>query len=288
MSYGKIFCSIFDSTLVSDGGWLPTYILMSMVALADKDGIVDIAPKALFRRLGFREYDSKITFDDFMVAIHYLEAEDPESRSSVESGRRIIPISEIDEIDGNRGWYIVNYEYYRRKASKSEPPGSSTQRVQKFRARKNEEQKNNDLEKCNGNVTEGNGSNGIGNGHTDTDTDTDTDITYTKSASVPCKQIVDLYNTICTKLPQVLKVTSARETAIRARWASDPEYQTLDFWEKYFHKVNKTPFLTGGSKDGWRANFDFCVRESGFVNILEGKYSSTQMAQPGPKEFPDE
>jgi len=60
--YGKIFESIFDSTLAAEGGWMPTYIFMSMVVLADKDGVVDVASKALYRRLGFSDYDSKIEY----------------------------------------------------------------------------------------------------------------------------------------------------------------------------------------------------------------------------------
>ena len=45
--YGKVFESIFDSTLAADGGCMPTYIFMLMVFLADKEGIVDVAPNAL-------------------------------------------------------------------------------------------------------------------------------------------------------------------------------------------------------------------------------------------------
>jgi len=167
--YGKIFASIFDSTLISDGGWLPTYIFMSMVSLADKNGLVEIASKALFRRLGFREYDTKIDYIEFEYAIDYLESDDPESRSAKSAGRRIIKLAEIPDLEGNRGWLIVNYDFYRKKASKLEPQGASTQRVQKFRAAN----KNKGLKNGNGNETECNGGNGIGNGHTDTDTDTD-------------------------------------------------------------------------------------------------------------------
>lgn len=168
--YGKIFESIFKSTLVADGGWLPTYIFMSMIALADKDGIVDFAPRALFRHLGFRDFDSKIDFDEFTKAIHYLEAEDPESNSPTENGRRIIPLSETD-IGGHRGWLIVNYLTYRKKASNEEPKGASTERVRRYRERN----KNKDLQKGNGKETDETISKRTkrnGNGHTDTDKNT--------------------------------------------------------------------------------------------------------------------
>lgn len=167
--YGKIFASIFDSTLIAEGGWLPTYIFMSMVSLADKDGRVEIAEKALFRRLGFREYDSKIEYAEFQNALTYLESADPDSRSTKHDGKRIIKLAKILDFDGNRGWIIVNYDEYRKKASRMEPAGTSTKRVKKFRATN----KINDLKNGNGNETACNGRNANGNGHTDTDTDTD-------------------------------------------------------------------------------------------------------------------
>lgn len=166
--YGKVFSSIFNSTLVADGGWLPTYIFMSMIAIADKDGVVDVAPKALFRKLGFREYDSKVDFNEFQKAIEYLQTEDPESNSPAENGRRIIPMSETD-VGGNRGWLIVNYMEYRKKASKEEPKGASTERVRRFRDRN----KNNALPEVKRNETDGNGEQRQKEGHTDTDRDTD-------------------------------------------------------------------------------------------------------------------
>lgn len=161
--YGKIFTSIFDSSLVAEGGWLPTYIFMSMVTVADKDGLVSIAPKALYRRLGFREYESKVSFTEFEQALQYLQSRDGESNSPAHNGRRIVPLSEIEEVEGNRGWLIVNYMEYRKKGSREEQ-GASTDRVRRFR----EKRKNNDLQKGNANVTQRNGR----NGHTDTDTDT--------------------------------------------------------------------------------------------------------------------
>ena len=84
--YGKIFESIFDSTLVADGGFLPTYIFMSMVALADKTGRVSIAKKVLYRRLGFD--NEKITYGDFLEAIEYLQNEDDNSREETDCCRR--------------------------------------------------------------------------------------------------------------------------------------------------------------------------------------------------------
>jgi len=92
--YGKIYETIFDSTLLAEGGWLPTYIFMSMVSIGDKDGYVEIAPKVLYAKLGFREYDNKIEYKDFEAALDYLCSPDNYSKSSDFDGRRIIPIEE--------------------------------------------------------------------------------------------------------------------------------------------------------------------------------------------------
>lgn len=118
--YGLIHKQIFDSTLVADGGWLPTYIFMSMVSLADEDNCVKIAPKALWARLGFfdSQFDSDPVYEMFEKAIAYLEQPDPESHHKDYDGRRIIPLSECDWIEGNRGWWIVNRDKYIDEASK--------------------------------------------------------------------------------------------------------------------------------------------------------------------------
>lgn len=271
--YGKVFSSIFDSTLVSDGGFLPTYIFMSMIALADKDGIVSISPKALFRRLGFG-HDNKITFDDFVDALEFLQTEDRESNSPDLHGKRVIPLSKMDELEGNRGWYLVNYDLYRKKSSKLEPQGSSTDRVRRYRERK----KNKELQKGNGkcNGMERNETNG--NGHIDTDTDTDIkDIN--PISEIPFQLIVDSYNQHCTKLPQCRKLTKKRQSAIKARWNEAEEYQTLVFWNEFFVKVNSSPFLTGDNNRHWKADIDFCISESKFTKIIEGSYSSDKESE---------
>ena len=172
--YGKIFESIFDSTLAAEGGWMPTYIFMSMVVLADKEGIVDVAPKALYRRLGFSDYDSKIAYADFTAALDYLQQEDLSSRSPKQNGKRIIPLSELADQEGNRGFVIVNYAYYRDRGSRDDRARQSTERTRRFRERE-KDNKNND-------ETQGDASKRMGR-YTDTDTDTDTDID--KSTTAP-------------------------------------------------------------------------------------------------------
>jgi hypothetical protein len=104
--------------------------------------------------------------DDFNAAVDYLESEDPESNSRAENGRRIIPLSEIDTLDDNRGWLIVNYAEYRQRATKHDTREATAERVKRYRER---QKSNDDVTGCNGMKRTRNGK----KGHTDTDTDTD-------------------------------------------------------------------------------------------------------------------
>ncbi len=131
--YGKIFTSIFDSSLVADGGWLPTYIFMSMVAMADKDGICSVAPRVLYTRLGMDTGDDLVSYEKFIAAIEYLERPDLESRLPDMGGKRIVPMREIEDLEGNRGWLIVNYEHYKQLGKKLDKSEGVSERVRRFR-----------------------------------------------------------------------------------------------------------------------------------------------------------
>ena len=119
--YGKVFTSIYDSTLMSDEGWLGVYVFSSMVVLADKDGVVNMDDRALFRRLGL-DYDDEdlAMFHRFMKVIEILEAPDPNSNLGKMDGKRLVRLSELEDFDDNRGWLIVNYAYYLKKGSREE------------------------------------------------------------------------------------------------------------------------------------------------------------------------
>lgn len=134
--YGKIFSSLFDSTLIAEGGWLPGWVFVSMIAIADKDGIVSLAPKALYKRIGSDNgVAGSIEFSSFVEALRYLAEPDANSNSIELEGRRIVPLSEIEEFDDNRGWLIVNYHSYRDKASKADKRTKSAERSFNYRQR---------------------------------------------------------------------------------------------------------------------------------------------------------
>jgi hypothetical protein len=170
--FGKIFNSIFDSTLCSDGGFLPTYVLIALITLADKEGNVEITPKALFTRIGFRNDGDDISYERFEEALRYLQQEDKDSNLPNEEGRRIIPLSKIPDHDGNRGFRVVNYEYYRDKG------GSLDQRRKQDAERKRRQRKN---KKTKSSISDSHShrtvtGRHVTSAHIDTDIDTDIDI----------------------------------------------------------------------------------------------------------------
>jgi len=98
--FGKLFNQIFDGTL--HGHLEATAVFMAMVALADRDGVVNLTLTALTRRIGWPP--------EFVEAgIRELEKPDPESRTPDAEGRRIVRLR--DNVEW--GWRIVNYLKYR-------------------------------------------------------------------------------------------------------------------------------------------------------------------------------
>jgi len=97
--YAKLFTSIYQGTLRGDSHGL--LVFTNLLAHADRDGSVDIHPRAISEEVG-------LTLDQVKAALLVLEAPDIESRSHEEEGRRII------RIDEHRawGWNIVNHAKY--------------------------------------------------------------------------------------------------------------------------------------------------------------------------------
>jgi len=120
--YGKIFESIYDSSLAED--YLTRLVFMDMIVLADKDGLVDMTLWALCRR-------TNIPQEIIEDAIVKLESPDPNSRSTTKDGRRIERLNE----GRSWGWRIVNYHHYRQKGSTEEKRHQARIRKQRQRLR---------------------------------------------------------------------------------------------------------------------------------------------------------
>ena len=89
------------------------------------------------------------------------------------------------------------------------------------------------------------------------------------SSPVPYDEVVKAYNSFCTKLRQVSKITDSRKKAIKARWNQN---DSITFYYNYFSQANETPFLTGANDNNWMADFDWLMKENNMAKVLEGKY----------------
>lgn len=98
--YGKIFASLYQGTL--RGNAHAILVFTNMIACSDRLGNVDKHPRAIADEVG-------LTVDEVRAAIAYLSAPDPESRTNLEEGRRLLPL----EPGRTWGWRIVTHSKYR-------------------------------------------------------------------------------------------------------------------------------------------------------------------------------
>lgn len=162
--YVKLFDSILDSSIWAED-MATRLVWITLLAMADRDGYVRVAPTALARR-------ANVPRHDVLEALDILSSPDPESATPDNDGRR------IEETEG--GYTIVNYTKYRDLRDREQQRAQTRERVRRHRARKNATQQ--DTVTSNGealptalhedNVTQSN----LTKRHTDTDADTDTEL----------------------------------------------------------------------------------------------------------------
>lgn len=98
-----------------------------------------------------------------------------------------------------------------------------------------------------------------------------------KGKNVPYKKIVNLYHELCPSLPRVETLRENRKALIRARWKENP---SLEWWERYFGRIERCDFLAGrveagpGRNKPFLADLEWIVRPSNMDKILEGKYDN--------------
>lgn len=86
------------------------------------------------------------------------------------------------------------------------------------------------------------------------------------------KRVVEIYNSYCTNLPQVQKLTDKRNKSID-NFLKEFSIEQL---EEICKIANVSEFLTGNNDRSWKADFDFIMRTDKATAILEGKYSNTK------------
>lgn len=85
----------------------------------------------------------------------------------------------------------------------------------------------------------------------------------------PYSYFLKRFNEICTSLPKCLKLSDSRKEMIKKRWE---EYGDDVF--KVFEKAQASDFISGRNGVWSGANFDWVMKSSNFLKILEGTYDN--------------
>lgn len=91
-----------------------------------------------------------------------------------------------------------------------------------------------------------------------------------KRKDIDYQQIADMYNEICISFPKIRTLSETRKKAIKARMHSG---YTMDDFKEIFTKAEQSTFLKGGNDRNWSATFDWMLKDSNAVKILEGNYT---------------
>lgn len=88
--------------------------------------------------------------------------------------------------------------------------------------------------------------------------------------NVTCKQVVDLFHSICTSYPSVKTLSEARKKAIKARLKA----YSIDDFRTLFEKAEASAFLKGSNDWNWTANFDWLIKDTNMAKVIDGNYDN--------------
>lgn len=100
-----------------------------------------------------------------------------------------------------------------------------------------------------------------------------------KREKIPYNDVLRLYNDICVSLPKAHKLSTERKTRIRSCFS---QKYTLEDFEKAFRTVQNTPFLRGENDRGWHATFDWLIKPSNLLKVLENTYGTAKSGNGNP------
>jgi hypothetical protein len=216
--YVKLDKSITDSSLWQESN--ETKLLwITLLTMTDANGEVRTSLPGLARRAG-------VTVEQAKEALRVLASPDPNDRSGVAEGRRIV---EIDH-----GWEVINYNSYTQLANSETVKAQTRERVRRHRERKKgvTVKRYTPLQSVTG-VTS-NGSNG-----TETETETETDEQGTPPLSSPVGEEHGKKKSAKAKAPKekhqrhvIPPVYEVVREYGRQRGMADPDINVFfDYWE---------------------------------------------------------
>lgn len=95
-----------------------------------------------------------------------------------------------------------------------------------------------------------------------------------KDLSVPYEKIKDLFHSICTSYPKVIKLSDNRKKTIAARYKE--HNCDIEKFKALFMKAEASDFLKGINKKNWKADFDWLLNQTNMIKVLEDKYKNKE------------
>jgi hypothetical protein len=91
-----------------------------------------------------------------------------------------------------------------------------------------------------------------------------------KSSAKKEKEIIDYFHEKCTRLPKILIINQQRKKSINAR-INDYGIEKI---KEVLEIAGKSNFLSGENNKTWTADFDWIMKPTNFVKVLEGNYNN--------------
>lgn len=96
-----------------------------------------------------------------------------------------------------------------------------------------------------------------------------------KAKRIPLNEIFEAYARFLPALPQLRIIDEPRKAMIRSRWNADEQFQSVEFWERFFTHVSESDFLMGRTDRPWTGCcFDWLLKPANFRKIVEGNYDN--------------
>ncbi len=112
------------------------------------------------------------------------------------------------------------------------------------------------------------------------ETDHGPDVSKKKGKPVcPHQVIIEAYHQLCPVLPRVESWNDASQKVLATRWRERPERQEIEWWERYFKRVNLSDFLNGRVKE-FTANLNWLIGPKNMEKVLNGFYDNRKAAMP--------
>lgn len=99
-----------------------------------------------------------------------------------------------------------------------------------------------------------------------------------KKENLPAKEIKELWNRLCPSFPKLFTISENRRNKMRIRIEEmGGTGKALPLLEDIFKKMERSSFLKGDNKRGWKASYDWLFEnDKNWVKVWEGNYDNRE------------